>query len=163
MRILAIDPGYERVGIAIVDKNKSGEKLVYSDCFKTSNEIPFPERLYQIGKEVSRIIEEFLPSQFAIETLMFQSNQKTAMGVAEAKGLMVYIAFSKRLEVHEYTPLQVKIAITGYGRSSKKQVMDMVGKMVSIPKKRTQDDEFDAIAIALTCSAYLQNFYPQLR
>ncbi len=156
MRILGIDPGFERVGIAIVEKNKetqNKEQLIYSDCFKTSPSLPFGKRLRFIGEEVKNVINKYNPDILAIETLLFNNNQKTAMKVAEARGVMIYEAVQKNLEICEYTPLQIKIAVAGYGRADKKQVTSMVKQLIKIEKVIKYDDEIDAIAISLTCSA----------
>ncbi len=151
MKILSIDPGYERLGVAIVKKNPGEkEKLVYSNCFKTSAKLSFHDRLVLIGKEVKRLIKEFEPTALAIETLYFNTNQKTAINVAEVCGVIKYEALSAKLKLYEYTPLQVKIAVTGYGRGDKKQVISMINRLITIDKKITHDDEFDAIAIGLT-------------
>ncbi len=152
MIILGIDPGYERLGIAVLSKKQGDrkEKVVYSDCFKTSAKIPFPERLLLIGKEVERIINIYSPECLSIETLFFTNNQKTAMMVAEVRGVLLYEAMKKGMSVGEYTPLQVKSAVSGYGKGDKRQVTDMVRKLVLIEREIKHDDEFDAIAIALT-------------
>ncbi len=156
MQILGIDPGFERVGIAIVEKNnktRDKEQLIYSDCFKTSASIPFYERLGLIGCEIKNTIDRYNPDVLAIETLLFNNNQKTAMKVAEARGVIIYEAIRKDIEICEYTPLQIKIAVAGYGRADKKQVTCMVSKLIKIEKPIKYDDEIDAIAISLTCSA----------
>jgi len=153
MRILSIDPGFERVGIAIIDKNKPKDILVYSNCFKTSNKLPFEKRLREIGKEIERVIKEYTPKVLAIEKLYFTTNQKTAMGVSEARGVMVYIASKNELKIYEYTPPQIKIAVTGYGKASKEMVMSMVPKLIKVKNDVNSDDELDAIAIGLTCLA----------
>ncbi len=156
MRILGIDPGFERVGIAIVDKNKetqNKECLIYSNCLKTSAQLPFYERIKIIGNEIKTIIDKYNPEILSIETLLFNNNQKTAMKVAEARGVVIYEAIQKNLEICEYTPLQIKIAVAGYGRADKKQVTSMVNQLVKIEKQIKYDDEIDAIAISLTCSA----------
>ncbi len=156
MRILGIDPGFERVGVAIVEKNnktRSKEQLIYSDCFKTSASLPFYERLGLIGCEIKNIINKYDPDVLSIETILFNSNQKTAMKVAEARGVIIYEAIQKNIEIYEYTPLQIKIAVAGYGRADKKQVTSMVNQLIKIKKKIKYDDEIDAIAISLTCSA----------
>ncbi len=152
-RILGIDPGYERLGIAVVEKQNNKEVVVYSECFHTPAQIPFHERLCLLGEKVHTIIEEYKPQALAIETLVFNTNQKTAILVAEARGVVLYEAARKKLEVYEFTPLQIKIAITGHGRSDKKQIMEMVKKLVKIDKNDAKDDEYDAIACALTCLA----------
>ena len=153
MRIISIDPGYERIGIAIIEKNKK-EELLFSECFKTSASLPFFDRLELLGKEVARVVEEFSPQALAIENLFIETNQKTAMRVAEARGAILYQARILGLEIYEYTPLQIKVATTGYGKATKIQVMSMVKKLVSGAESIKQDDEMDAIAIGLTHFAY---------
>jgi len=153
MKILGIDPGFERIGIAILERESEKETLIYSECFKTLSSLPFNKRLTLIGKEIERIVDKYKPEVLAIETLLFNSNQKTAMMVAEARGVMIYECSMKNLELCEYTPLQIKIAVTGYGRAKKEQVDSMTKQLVSIKKEIKYDDEMDAIAICLTCSA----------
>lgn len=158
MRVLAIDPGYERVGIAVVEKNEKGKEILcYSDCFKTSSALSFLERLNLIGQEIERLIKEHGPTTFAIEKLFFNSNQKTASMVSEVRGALIYIASKNSLFLYEYTPLQVKMAVTGNGRGDKKQVADMVQQLIKIEKDIQYDDEFDAIAVGLTCLASEKN------
>jgi crossover junction endodeoxyribonuclease RuvC len=153
MKILAIDPGYERVGIAILERNKSVDYLLFSECFKTSSKITFHERLRLIGKEIERLVLEFKPDILAIETLFFNSNQKTAMGVAEARGVIIYEATKNNIPVREFTPLQIKIATTSHGRSDKQQMIAMIPKLIKIDKKIEHDDEYDAIGVGITCLA----------
>jgi crossover junction endodeoxyribonuclease RuvC len=153
MRIISIDPGYERVGIAILEKIEGKEKVIFSECFKTDKGIPLNERILLIGTEVGKIVKEFTPEGMAIERLYFTTNQKTAMGVSEARGVIINEAKRVGLKVFEYTPLQVKIAVTGYGKASKNQVISMVKKLVSISQNVKSDDEIDAIAVGLTCLA----------
>jgi crossover junction endodeoxyribonuclease RuvC len=158
MRIIAIDPGVERVGIAILEKISGGkETVLYSDCFKTSAKIAHSERLTLIGEELTTIIKQWKPSALSIEKLFFETNTKTAMSVAEARGVMLYVAGQNSLTVYEYTPLQIKVAVTGYGKSDKTAVMTMVPRLVTLGAKKEGkkigDDEMDAIAIGLTCFA----------
>ncbi len=153
MRVLSIDPGYERVGIAVLEKRNGKEFLLYSDCFKTNAKDEFSERLAQIGAEIERMIKKFSPGALAVESLLFNSNQKTAMKVAEARGAIICISKLAGLEIHEYTPLQIKNAITGYGRADKSQVEMMTRQLVEIKKENIIDDEMDAIAIGLTALA----------
>ncbi len=149
MRIIAIDPGYERLGIAVIEKNKK-EELLFSECFKTKADLPFINRLELVGREVERVIKEFSPSSLAIENLFLITNQKTAMRVSEVRGAILYQARLSGLMVYEYTPLQIKIATTGYGRATKKQMISMVHQLISGTKEIKQDDEMDAIAIGIT-------------
>jgi crossover junction endodeoxyribonuclease RuvC len=154
MRILAIDPGYERLGIAVMEKNPQGkERLLYSDCFKTDKSLPHNQRLGIIGAEVERIIEEFKPSALSIEDLFFTTNQKTAILVAEARGVILYMAGKHGLNVYEYGPGEIKVAVTGYGKSDKSQIISMIPRLIKIEKNIKHDDEYDAIAVGLTCFA----------
>jgi len=156
MNILAIDPGFGRVGIAVIRARTSenpAEKLLYSDCFKTDSRLDLHTRISRIGSEVARVIRAYDPKLLGIETLLWNTNQKTAMGVAEARGVIIYEAMKNGLTVCEYTPLQVKTAVAGYGKADKAQVAFMTEKLIAIRKNIRHDDEMDAIAIALTCSA----------
>lgn len=152
MKILGIDPGYERLGVAVLEKNLGDrkEKVLYSNCFKTSASLSLPERLFLIGEEIDRVAKEFSPEKLAIEKLYFEKNQKTAMGVSEARGAIIYNAKKNNLEVLEFTPLQIKNAVTGYGKADKSQVYTMVRRLVEIKETVKQDDEIDAIAVAIT-------------
>lgn len=159
MRILGIDPGYERLGVAILEKNKGDkkERVLFSECFKTSAKLEFAERLNLIGQEVKRIIKEYKPEVLSIETLFLNTNQKTVMQVAEARGVVIYEASNAGLKIFEASPPQIKIATTGYGRSDKSQIIKMVKMLVDLEENKTSDDELDAIAIALTAFAHLKN------
>ena len=151
MKIISIDPGYERLGIAVLEKTaKQKETLIFSECFKTSSKLPHHQRLTLIGNKIKEIIKKYKPEVLATEKLFFSGNQKTAMLVAEARGVILYTGSSLGLQVFEYTPNEVKIAITGYGRSEKRQIIDMVRKLIIVNSKTKSDDEFDAIAIGIT-------------
>lgn len=158
MRILGIDPGYERLGVAILEKNKSDKKedVIFSECFKTSAKLEFTERLKLIGEEVKNIIKKYKPEVLAIETLFLNTNHKTVMKVAEARGVVLYEAACGGLEIFEASPPQIKIATTGYGKANKEQIIKMVKILVNIENSKTSDDELDAIAIALTAFAHLK-------
>lgn len=156
MNILAIDPGFERLGVAIIHKEKiSKEILIHSECFKTSAKEIFSKRLLLIAQKIEALCIEYKPEILAIESLFFTTNQKTGFHVAEARGVILMLAEKYNLEIKEYTPLQVKVAVTGYGKSDKEGVMKMVPRIISIPKNKTSDDELDAIAIGLTAISYL--------
>ncbi|MDD5152539.1 MAG: crossover junction endodeoxyribonuclease RuvC [Candidatus Pacebacteria bacterium] len=148
MRIIAIDPGYERLGVAVLEKDKK-EKILFSECFKTKANLPFVERLELVGREVARVIKEFKPEALSIENLFMSTNQKTGMRVAEVRGAILYQACLSQLAVYEYTPLQIKTSITGYGRATKEEMVRMVKKLISGADNIKQDDEMDAIAIGL--------------
>ena len=150
MKIIAIDPGYERMGVAIIEKNGPKEELVFSECFKTLAKEKHETRLRQIGEEISRLIKKYQPTALAIETLFFQTNVKTAMKVSEARGVILYESARSDLMIKEFSPLQIKVAVTGYGKSDKEQVISMVKRLIEIKKTPKHDDEYDAIAVGLT-------------
>lgn len=153
MRILAIDPGYDRCGIAIIERVRGKEHVVHSQCFITQRKCDFPTRLNAIGSEIERLIAIHQPEMVALEQLYFNTNQKTAMGVAEVRGMLIYLAGRANLKIFEFTPPQVKVGVTGNGRSDKKQVTAMVKRLVKLPPGKRHDDEYDAIALGLTCLA----------
>lgn len=151
IRVIAVDPGYERLGIAIIEKSGGAkEELVFSECFKTSAKLSHEKRLALLGQEIKKVIEKYEPTDMAIEELFFSGNQKTAMKVSEARGVIIYEASLKNLNVYEYKPMEIKIAVTGYGKSTKNQVIAMVKRLIKTPEKTKIDDEFDAIATGLT-------------
>ena len=159
MRILGIDPGYERLGIAILEKLPAGssrEKVIFSKCFKTSVKLEFGKRLHLIGKEVNKIISKYKPEVLAIETLFLNTNHKTVMKVAEARGVVIYESSCAGLKIFEASPPQIKIATTGYGKANKEQIIKMVKILVDINNSKKSDDELDAIAIALTAFAHIR-------
>ena len=158
MIILGIDPGFERMGCAVLEKNPSGEKLIYSSCLISSRNDAHEKRLLVLAGGLKKIIKDFRPDTMAIEKLFFTANQKTAMKVAEARGVALLLAAENNLKVLEFTPLEVKMAMTGYGRAEKDQVRKMVLAMLKMDGKGKLDDEIDAIAIALACPT---KNYPQ--
>lgn len=153
--ILGIDPGYSRIGIAIIKKESGKDALIHSECFETDSKIPHFERLALIAKKIREVIKKYKPDEMAIETLLWSKNTKTAMGVAEARGVILAEAAAYKLLIKEYNPNQIKLAVTGYGKSDKKQIINMVEKLLKFKKGQTPklDDEYDAIAAALTSSA----------
>lgn len=154
MRVLAIDPGYGRCGVAVLDKNGGKETWVYSDCIETSSKAPFEERLTHVADECERLITKFKPDALAMEKLFFNSNQKTAMQVAEVRGAILHAAASAGIPIAEYTPGQIKSATTGFGKADKKQITQMLHMLLKIEKEVTLDDEYDAIAVGITHLAH---------
>jgi crossover junction endodeoxyribonuclease RuvC len=154
MIVMGIDPGIERVGIAVIEKSGAKETFLFSECFKTSPKLSHAERLHLIGDEIHTVIKKWGPHALAIEKLFFETNTKTAMSVAEARGVMLCEASRNDMSIFEYTPLQIKVAVTGYGKSDKRAIMDMVPRLLKLPGRKMIDDEVDAIAIALTCCAH---------
>jgi len=152
MRILAIDPGYDRLGIAVVEGDPSRPTLIWSDCIlpdKGARE----DRLAQVWQAVTAAIKEYEPGMLAIETLFFSINKKTAIGVAEARGAILAAAGVAALPVMEYSPQQIKLAVTGYGGADKTAVAHMIPQLLTLPKKKRLDDELDAIALGITALA----------
>lgn len=155
MRVIAVDPGYERCGVAVMEKHDGKEHIVFSTCIETSRSLPFNERLLRVGSALREIIINHEPSVLALETLYFSKNQKTAIAVAEARGVVTYVAADAGLPLYEYSPAAVKIAVTGVGNASKDQVMSMVRRLVTIINTfPMHDDEFDAIALGIAHLAH---------
>lgn len=146
--VLGIDPGFDRVGVAILKHNE----VLYSDCIETDRKLSHQKRLCHIGKTIRKIIKKWRPRDLAIENLFFNQNTTNALRVAEARGVILYEAEQAGLEIFEYGPQAVKIAVTGYGKADKIQVANMVKKLVNLPEKLSKrlDDEVDAIALGIT-------------
>lgn len=153
-RVLAFDPGFERLGAAVIQREQGKEVLLHSECVRTDPAAPFVERLGVLGSAVEALIAQWGPTAIALEDLYFAKNAKTAMKVAEVRGMLSYITASHHLPLFQYTPLQVKVAITGYGQSNKAAVALMIPRLVALPLRKRLDDEMDAIAVGLTCLAY---------
>lgn len=154
MKVLAIDPGYGRCGVAVMEKVSGKERLIYSACIETSAGISFPQRLAQVADECERLIRAHRPSTVALEKLFFQKNQKTAMHVAEVRGALLQLAASHGLPVSEYTPGQVKSAAAGFGGADKQAVAKMLHALLRIEQPIKHDDEYDAIAVGITHLAH---------
>lgn len=149
MRILAIDPGYDRLGIAVIEGDPSRPTLVWSDCVLPPKGVP-AVRLAHVSLAVSSAIETYAPDALGIETLFFNISKTTGLGVAEARGAVLAAAGIAGLPVVEATPQQVKLAVTGHGGADKKAVAAMVPRLLTLPQKKRLDDELDAIAIGIT-------------
>ncbi len=154
MVILGIDPGYAIVGWGLVEyRNNTFRPLRYG-AVTTEADADFNLRLRIIYDDISEIIKRFKPDAVAIEKLYFTTNQKTAIMVAEARGVILLAAKQNELPIFEYTPLQVKTAVTGYGKAKKPQVMEMTRRLLKLPEIPKPDDTADALAIAIThCQA----------
>src|SRR3990167_4888564 len=136
MTILAIDPGFGRCGVAVLLGGGSAATLLYSSCIETAPKSKFSERLLTVGNEVLRLIGEHSPDTIAIEELYFTNNAKTALHVAEVRGMLMYLAASNNIPLTEFNPLAVKIAITGYGRATKDQVIKMTERLIALAQAR---------------------------
>lgn len=150
MRILGIDPGIGRMGWGIIDIQ--GTKLITKayGCLETPSTKTVPDRLVEIHSFLTTVVDKYEPGVLAIEELFFGSNAKTAFVVGQARGVILLLAAEYHLEVEIYTPLQVKIALTGYGRAEKAQVGKMVKTLLNLPHIPKPDDTADALAVAIT-------------
>ncbi|MDB5224675.1 MAG: ruvC [Candidatus Adlerbacteria bacterium] len=158
MKVLAFDPGFERLGVAVVEKQNGKDILLHSDCVRTSKDDDFPTRLAVLGAAAEKLIADWQPTVVALENIYFENNAKTAMQVAQVRGVLAYIAAKNNLKLCAYSPLEVKVAVTGYGKSDKSAVGAMVARLVVLPNKKRLDDELDAIAVGLTCLATERGF-----
>jgi len=148
--ILGIDPGFGRVGFGVVKKNKVCEwKAVAYGCIETSAKKKFVDRIAEIHEELIGLIKKYKPTRMAVEELFFFKNLKTAIEVGQARGVILLTAVENKLPVDEFTPLQVKQAVTGYGRAEKKQMQKIVGMILKLKKPIKSDDAADALAVAL--------------
>lgn len=152
-RILGIDPGYDRCGWAVIEVDNRQEAAVDYGCFTTSSKQTKLDRLRSIQKQMQAVISKFHPDYLAIESLFFSRNVSTALPVSEARGVMLAVAFENQLEVGEYRPNAIKLAVTGYGRAGKNQVTDMVVRLLKLEKTPKIDDTGDALAVALAAAA----------
>ena len=150
MIIIAIDPGYDRCGIAVLEKEHGEEKVIFSECFQTDKKDTLAQRIFEVGSRIEYCIQTYNPSHLVIEDLFFSNNTKTAMAVSQVRGVIIFQGYKYGLEVFEYTPNQIKVAVTGYGSANKTEVTKMVERLVPLEKRKYIDDEIDAIAVGLT-------------
>lgn len=153
MRILGIDPGYAIVGCGIIDYDSHFFKTLEYGAITTPADMNFESRLTVIYDQLTELISIYHPDAVAVERLYFNSNQKTAIDVAQARGVVLLASNKAGIPVYEYTPLQVKQSVVGYGRAEKKQVIDMVTQLLNLKKVPKPDDVADALAIAV-CHAH---------
>ena len=149
MLILGIDPGYAIVGFGLVESSGPRQKLVACGAINTPAGVRLSARLWQIGTDLEELITQFKPDALAIEELFFNNNVTTGIGVAQARGVILMTAEKMGLPIYEYNPSQVKIAVVGYGKAEKKQVMDMTKRILGLSSVPKPDDAADAVAIAL--------------
>lgn len=149
MRILGIDPGIAIVGYGVVDKEGNSYKTIAYDAVTTRAHTPLPERLEKVYLGINEIIKTYKPDAMSIEELFFNNNAKTALTVGQARGVIILAAVQNNIPVYEYTPLQVKQALTGYGRASKSQIQQMMKSMLGLTEIPKPDDVADALAIAV--------------
>lgn len=149
MRILGIDPGVAIVGFGVIDAEGSHQQMVQYGAITTEAGLSLSTRLYQISRDLEQLIGEFRPDEIAVEELFFSKNITTGIAVAHGRGVILLTAEKLGVPVYEYTPMQVKQAVVGYGLAEKKQVMDMVRRLLKLKAVPRPDDAADALAIAL--------------
>lgn len=149
MRILGIDPGIAIVGYGVVDKEGNTYKTIAYDAVTTRAHTPLADRLEKVYLGIDEIIKKYKPDAMSIEELFFNNNAKTALTVGQARGVIILAAVQNNVPIYEYTPLQVKQALTGYGRASKGQIQQMMKSMLGLSEIPKPDDVADALAIAV--------------
>lgn len=150
MRILGIDPGTAITGFGVIDYEGGTFKFVDAGVIRTPKEQPMNERLSTVYDEMHELLEEFKPDVMSIELLFFARNVTTAMTVGQSRGIVILAATQAKVPVFEYTPMQVKQAVTGYGKADKKQIQEMVKKLLKLDQIPKPDDAADGLAIAIT-------------
>ena len=161
MRILGIDPGFAITGYSIIDYQGNKFKLIDSGAVTTKAGESFPLRLTKIYDDLSMIIDEYKPDAISVEELFFNNNVKTAINVAQARGVVLVVGCQKQIPTYEYTPLQIKQAVAGYGRADKIQVQKMVEAILNVEKLPKLDDTTDSMAAAI-CHAHSARFSEKL-
>ena len=161
MRILGVDPGYGITGYSIIDYVGNKFKLIHSGAITTPAKQSFPLRLSQIYTDMQNLINEFKPDAISVEELFFNNNVKTAINVAQARGIILTVGCKKNVPTFEYTPLQIKQAVAGYGRADKVQVQKMVKTILNVEKLPKLDDTTDSMAAAI-CHAHSAKFSQKL-
>lgn len=158
LTILGIDPGIASVGYGVISVNGRNKfSLIKAGCLTTSTKDSFPKRLKKIYEDTKKIIREFKPKIIAIEELFFYKNVKTAINVSQARGVVLLAAVQNNLIIREFTPLEIKQAVSGYGRAEKKQVKRMVELILNEKVKITNDNTADALAAAI-CGGQTKDF-----
>ncbi|MFH1838146.1 MAG: crossover junction endodeoxyribonuclease RuvC [Candidatus Kuenenbacteria bacterium] len=152
MLILGIDPGLATTGYGIINETKQEMKLIVYGCINTVPSFSTIERLEKIHQELKKIIKKYKPDKIAVEELFFAKNAKTALKVGEARGVILLTIRQNKIPFFEFTPLQVKQAITSYGRASKQQIQKMIKIILNLKEIPSPDDAADALAIAITCA-----------
>ena len=153
MIILGIDPGTATTGFGIIESQKNKLKVLGFGCIETDKNLDMPERLNLIAKELKNIIKKYKPQIMAVEELFFFKNSKTVITVGQARGVILFVGKDQGLKICEYTPLQVKQAVVGYGRAEKRQVQQMVKSILGLDEVPKPDDAADALAVAVCCES----------
>lgn len=149
MRIIGIDCGSERTGYGVIDSDGKRHSLVVSGVIKTSPRDPFPARLQAIYRAICRLLKEYTPQAAAVEDIFYSANVKTALKLAHVRGITLCAAAEAGLEIAEYSPLEVKGSVVGYGRADKSQVQMMVQSLLHLPEPVKSLDASDALAVSI--------------
>lgn len=167
MRILGIDPGVATVGFGVIDSDRAQQQMIQYGAITTAAGLPLATRLVQIAADLEVLIRQFQPDEIAVEELFFSKNITTGIAVAHARGVILYTAERLQIPVYEYTPMQVKQAVVGYGLAEKHQVMDMTRRLLKLKAVPKPDDAADALAIAIcharSATSLLRRQDPQVR
>lgn len=162
MIILGIDPGIAMVGYGVIQCIGNKYKPIEYGCITTDSKLDFPDRLKIVYDELTNIIDTYNPVEMAVEELFFNKNVRTAIKVGQARGVEILAGVNKGLDIYEYTPLQIKQGIVGYGRAEKHQVQEMVKMFLNLKEIPKPDDAADALAVAL-CHAHCLKFKESFR
>lgn len=157
MRIIGIDPGTGILGFGVIDVEKSKATCVDAGVIKTPTNQPDSERLQTIFDDLEEIIKQHKPEVMAVEKLFFSQNVTTAMSVSQARGVVLLLGKQYKLELHEYTPQQIKQSLTGYGKAAKAQMQEMVRVVLKLKETPKPDDAADALACAITCASHISH------
>jgi len=163
MRILGIDPGYATIGFGLIEAERAQVHMVTYGAITTPAGLPLSRRLYQIGTDMEELIRQVKPDVIAVEELFFNTNITTGIAVAHGRGVILYAAERCGIPLFEYTPSQVKLAVTGYGKAEKHQVMDMTKRLLKLKSTPKPDDAADALALALCHARSFTSRLPQVR
>lgn len=167
MRILGIDPGVATVGFGVIDSDRAQQQMIQYGAITTAAGLPLATRLVQIAADLEALIRQFQPDEIAVEELFFSKNITTGIAVAHARGVILYTAERLQVPVYEYTPMQVKQAVVGYGLAEKHQVMDMTRRLLKLKSVPKPDDAADALAIAIcharSATSLLRRQDPQVK
>lgn len=167
MRILGIDPGVAIVGFGLIESDRGTLRMLQYGAITTPAGLPLAARLAQINRDIEELIDTFRPDEISVEELFFSKNITTGIAVAHARGVILCAAEKKKIPIYEYTPMQVKQAVAGYGLADKKQVMDMTRRLLKLKSVPRPDDAADALAIALcharSATSLLRGTYPNVK
>lgn len=162
MRILGIDPGYATIGFGLVEADRTGARMITYGTITTPASLPLSRRLYQLSRDMEELIGTLKPEAVAVEELFFNTNLTTGIAVAHGRGVILCAVEKCGVPLWEYTPSQVKIAVTGYGKAEKRQVMDMTRRILKLDAVPRPDDAADALGIALCHARSASSRLPHL-